>query len=134
MSKVVGTQTRNPFALRTQKSLDDENFHYLPVQKDTKNFTSNLPMYLDAESPTRPGEPMYQIVADGSKSMEERAMAGAPDNVLLRCSKADENAILQSVHSETVERSSKKLKTVLKDREGREYESDELVQGGILTA
>lgn len=139
MSTVRKSQTRNPFARALQRNLDTEEFHYLPIQRDTKDYISPLTSYLDAESPTNPGQPMYQIVADPkscsdpTQAMKERALAGAPDNVLLRCSKADEQAVLRAVHDETIEKSRKKTKTVLTDREGREYESDEEVRGGILT-
>lgn len=133
MSTTLSTQTRNPRAALTRALLDTENYHYLPIQKDNKDYKSPLSEYLYMESPTRPGEPMYMIVADGEKGFNDRALAGASDNVLLRCTKEDYEFCLKETHDRTIAASAKKTKTVLKDTEGQEYESVETLKGGILT-
>ena len=125
MSNVMQSQTRNPRAALTRRLLDEENYHYIPIQKDNKDYKSPLSEYLYWESPTKPGEPMYVIVADGSKGFQDRALAGASDNVLLRCSKADYEASLKASHDEALSKVSRKAKGKLTDRSGKEYASDE---------
>ena len=134
MSDVVTSQTRNPRKALAESTLDHENYDYLPVQKDGKDGQSwGLGERLDMESPNHPGEAMYEIVADGQKNYHERALSGSATNVLLRVRKEDKATILKENHDEALRRVRVKTKTPLKDGAGKYYDSEESLQGGVLT-
>ena len=132
MSKVVSTQTRNPRASLAESKLDKENFSYLHVQAD---FKTKLEDALDVESPTRPGEQMYEVVADGRKGgaerFEERVLAGAKNNVLLKARKEDVAFILEENAKEARGAEKAVTTTHVTTPDGKQHKVEETYKGPL---
>ena len=139
-TKTKRTQTRNPRAALSESRLDRENFHYLKVQvSEPGGYQSPLADYLDMESPTRPGEPLYTIEADprdarGEEAFTARQLAGGKDMVLLKCSKEDYEALLKANADEAYARERKVAPKQKRNFGGYEGEEFEEAKGGVLAA
>jgi len=141
MSRVRSTQTREPGLSISERHLDRTKFDYLKVQKSNPNYNSKLSEYLDMESPTKPGQLMYRIKADGGKagiSDEEallnRQLAGGEDMVLLECDIADKRAIMNRNADEALRRERRVQRRHKRDIDGGQVEEHEEIQGGVLSA
>lgn len=135
MSEVTKSQSRNPRAALAIKGLDTERYDYFPVQKSGPNFkNSPLADYFYTESLCHPGEPMYELVADGEKSFIERAQSGAADNVLLRIRKEDRQALMKEHDDEALRRARRVSKAPLTGADGKKYEATESISGGVLSS
>lgn len=141
MSKVNKTQTRTPGLSLAEKNLDVSK-NYIRVQvSEPGKYTSPLQKYLDAESPTRPGEPMCKIKADGRTVGDDahfhRTLSGGEDMVLLEISKEDSDYCHKFGHPVFAANGEPTGWQDALDRE-RRVEADtgdqfEQIQGGVLT-
>ncbi len=95
--KQVSSQTRDPQRTLAEAELDRENFHYVKIQKDSKDWESNIDEYLDKPSHTDPTKPMYVLAT------EDRRLTGSSRMVLLKCSiddyVADQKIIVEAAQA-----------------------------------